>query len=161
MPDEQQVIVVGGGPTGLLTALGLAQQGIEVTVLERAAGLQQAPRAIVYPWPTLDGLERLDLLEEASRVGSLEQDYAYRVRKTGEVIEYGLPALDADTRAHSSVGKASPRTAANERLLCHSADPIRLDRELEHVRCTSRDREPAAEVLPSTKTLESPSLIGI
>ncbi|XVQ09645.1 FAD-dependent oxidoreductase [Spirillospora sp. CA-255316] len=91
---EQQVIVVGGGPTGLLTTLGLAQQGIDVTVVERAPGLQDAPRAIVYHWSTLDGLERLGLLGDAIGAGFLKQDYAYRVRKTGEVIEYGLKPLE-------------------------------------------------------------------
>jgi 2-polyprenyl-6-methoxyphenol hydroxylase-like FAD-dependent oxidoreductase len=92
--ELQQVVVVGAGPTGLLTALGLAQQGVEVTVVERAPGLQDAPRAIVYHWSTLDGLERLGLLQDATRAGFLKQDYAYRVRRTGEVIEYGLKALE-------------------------------------------------------------------
>src|SRR4051812_6139555 len=91
---EQQVIVVGAGPTGLVTALGLAQQNIDVTIVERAPGLQNSPRAIVYHWATLDGLERLGLLEDAVKAGFLKQDYAYRVRRTGEVIEYGLQPLE-------------------------------------------------------------------
>src|SRR4051812_11741831 len=91
---EQQVIVVGAGPTGLVTALGLAQQNIDVTIVERAPGLQNSPRAIVYHWSTLDGLERLGLLGDAVKAGFLKQDYAYRVRKTGEVIEYGLQPLE-------------------------------------------------------------------
>ncbi|MER5181057.1 FAD-dependent monooxygenase [Streptomyces sp. NPDC002896] len=98
MGEEQQVIVVGAGPTGLLNALGLAQQGVVVTVIERAPGLQDSPRAIVYHWATLDGLARLDLLDDASRAGFLKQDYAYRVHKTGEIIEYGLKALDGKVR---------------------------------------------------------------
>lgn len=91
---EQQVIVVGAGPTGLVTALGLAQQNIDVTIVERAPGLQNSPRAIVYHWSTLDGLERLGLLGDAVKAGFLKQDYAYRVRRTGEVIEYGLQPLE-------------------------------------------------------------------
>lgn len=98
MSEDQQVIVVGGGPTGLLTALGLAQQGIEVTVLERATGLQDSPRAIVYHWSTLDGLERLGLFEDATAAGFLKQDYAHRVHKTGEIIEYGLHALEGKVK---------------------------------------------------------------
>jgi len=92
--EAEQVVVVGAGPTGLLTALGLAQQGIEVTIVERAPGLQDAPRAIVYHWSTLDGLERLGLLSDAASAGFLKQDYAYRVHKTGEVVEYGLKPLE-------------------------------------------------------------------
>jgi 2-polyprenyl-6-methoxyphenol hydroxylase-like FAD-dependent oxidoreductase len=94
VPEEQQVVVVGAGPTGLLTALGLAQQGVQVTVVERFPGLQDAPRAVVYHWSTLDGLERLGLFDDAVRAGFLKQDYAYRVRKTGEVVAYGLKALE-------------------------------------------------------------------
>lgn len=92
--EDQQVIVVGAGPTGLLCALGLAQQGISVTVIEKQPGLQDSPRAIVYHWATLDGLARLDVLDDATSVGFLKQDYAYRVRRTGEVIGYGLQALE-------------------------------------------------------------------
>ena len=94
MHEDQQVTVVGAGPTGLLIALGLAQQGISVSVLERAPALQDTPRAIVYHWSTLDGLARLGLLEKASGAGFLKQDYAYRVRDTGEIISYGLAALN-------------------------------------------------------------------
>lgn len=94
MPAQQQVVVVGAGPTGLLTALGLAQQGVEVTVVDKAPALQDSPRAIVYHWSTLDGLERLDLFDDAVRAGFLKQDYAYRVRSTGEIVEYGLTALN-------------------------------------------------------------------
>jgi 2-polyprenyl-6-methoxyphenol hydroxylase-like FAD-dependent oxidoreductase len=94
VPEEQQVVVVGAGPTGLLTALGLAQQGLQVTVVERFPGLQDAPRAVGYHWSTLDGLERLGLFDDAVQAGFLKQDYAYRVRKTGEVVPYGLKALE-------------------------------------------------------------------
>lgn len=98
MREQQQVIVVGAGPTGLMTALGLAQQGVEVTIIERAEELQDAPRAIVYHWSTLDGLERLGLLDDARKVGFLKQDYAYRVRSTGEQIQYGLAALEGQVK---------------------------------------------------------------
>lgn len=98
MGEEQQVIVVGAGPTGLLNALGLAQQGVVVTVVERAPAVLEAPRAMVYHWATLDGLARLGVLDDAVRAGFLKQDYAYRVRRTGEIIEYGLQALDGKVK---------------------------------------------------------------
>ncbi|MCR3721976.1 MULTISPECIES: FAD-dependent oxidoreductase [Prauserella salsuginis group] len=98
MREDHQVVVVGAGPTGLLTALGLAQQDIDVTVVERAPGLQDAPRAIVYHWSTLGGIERLGLFDAAVREGFLKQDYAYRVHKTGEIIEYGLKPLEGKVK---------------------------------------------------------------
>ncbi len=40
-----EVAVVGGGMVGGALALGLAQQGFEVTVIEQAAPLHSIPRA--------------------------------------------------------------------------------------------------------------------
>lgn len=94
MEYQQQVIVAGAGPTGLLNALGLAQQGLDVTVVERSSEPSDAPRAILYHWSTLDGLERLGLFDDAARAGFLKQDYAHHVRDTGETINYGLKALE-------------------------------------------------------------------
>src|SRR6185437_10999114 len=60
-----RVIVVGAGPTGLVTALGLARSGIPVTVLESEPAIVRSPRAAVYHWAVLDGLDRLGILEDA------------------------------------------------------------------------------------------------
>ena len=50
--SEQRIIISGGGIGGLATALALAQQGFQITVLERAphyqeigAGIQLGPNA--------------------------------------------------------------------------------------------------------------------
>jgi 2-polyprenyl-6-methoxyphenol hydroxylase-like FAD-dependent oxidoreductase len=91
------VIVVGGGPTGFLTALGLAQAGVAVSVIESEPQIINSPRAAVYHWSVLDGLERLGILEEAEGLGFLKQDYAYVVRRTGERIQYSLEVLDGHT----------------------------------------------------------------
>lgn len=34
---HEDVVVIGAGPVGLVTALGLARSGVRVTVLERGA----------------------------------------------------------------------------------------------------------------------------
>ena len=39
MASIDDVIIVGGGPTGFINALGLAQAGLRVTVLEAGKGL--------------------------------------------------------------------------------------------------------------------------
>ena len=90
-------IVVGGGPTGFLTALGLAQAGSKVLLIEAEDAVIDSPRAAVYHWSTLDGLERLGIREEAERTGFAKQDYLWLVRKTGERIEYDLSVLEGRT----------------------------------------------------------------
>ncbi len=93
------VIVVGAGPVGLLTALGLARSGVRVTVVESEPAIVDSPRAVVYHWSVLDGLERLGILDDVKRIGLTKQDYMYRVFATGESICWSLAAL-ADHTAH-------------------------------------------------------------
>ncbi|RRH69351.1 FAD-dependent oxidoreductase [Falsigemmobacter faecalis] len=90
---SHHVIVAGGGPAGLLTALGLAQAGIAVTVLEAAQAANTSPRAMVYHWPVLPHLERLGILDDCRRIGFLKQDYGWRFAHTGEMIDWSLECL--------------------------------------------------------------------
>jgi 3-(3-hydroxy-phenyl)propionate hydroxylase len=91
-PDP--VLVVGGGPVGMLNALGLARAGIPVIVFERAGGVVPSPRAMVYHWSVLDGLERLGIYSQAVARGFLKQDYTYKVHRTGETVRFGLQSLE-------------------------------------------------------------------
>jgi 2-polyprenyl-6-methoxyphenol hydroxylase-like FAD-dependent oxidoreductase len=50
MSDPQRVLVVGAGPVGALTALGLARAGVPVTLFERSPAVVRSPRAAVYHW---------------------------------------------------------------------------------------------------------------
>jgi 2-polyprenyl-6-methoxyphenol hydroxylase-like FAD-dependent oxidoreductase len=94
---DDEVIVVGGGPTGFLCALGLAQAGIRLTLIESEPKIVDSPRAAVYHWSLLPGLEKLGLREEVQRLGFPKQEYTYLVRKTGERIEFSLGVLNGLT----------------------------------------------------------------
>jgi 3-(3-hydroxy-phenyl)propionate hydroxylase len=91
------VIVVGGGPTGFVTALGLAQAGVDVCLLEAGDAIISSPRACVYHWSMLDGLERLGIREEAERIGYTKDDYLWLVKQTGERLAYDLKVLSSVT----------------------------------------------------------------
>jgi len=47
MSQPVDVLVVGGGPVGVTTALLMARRGLSVRVLERAREIYDLPRAIV------------------------------------------------------------------------------------------------------------------
>ena len=91
------VIVVGGGPTGFVTALGLAQAGVSVCLIEAGPAIISSPRACVYHWSMLDGLERLGIREEAERIGYTKDDYLWLVKRTGERLPYDLKVLASVT----------------------------------------------------------------
>ncbi|HSV46457.1 MAG TPA: FAD-dependent oxidoreductase, partial [Ramlibacter sp.] len=87
------MIVVGGGPTGFLTALGLARAGIDVTLLEAEAGIAHSPRAMVYHAAVLDGLDQLGVLEDAERIGFLSGRLQIRVFGSGECFDFDLATV--------------------------------------------------------------------
>ena len=77
------VIVVGAGPVGLLTALALAQGGAKVTVLEKEPGIVESPRAAVYFPSTLIVLEELGLLDELNAIGFQNRSFGTHVPEFG------------------------------------------------------------------------------
>jgi 3-(3-hydroxy-phenyl)propionate hydroxylase len=94
------VVVAGAGPVGLVTALGLARAGVEVTVLEAEPAIVESPRACVFHWSVLESFERLGILADVEARGLLKQDYAFRVFETGETIPYSIAAI-ADETPHA------------------------------------------------------------
>jgi 2-polyprenyl-6-methoxyphenol hydroxylase-like FAD-dependent oxidoreductase len=85
MATGKRVIVVGAGPTGLITALGLARQGAQVTVIDREQDILRWPRAMVYLSSTLKVLDELGLLEAAQKVAAWGYEYNLRFTMTGNV----------------------------------------------------------------------------
>jgi 2-polyprenyl-6-methoxyphenol hydroxylase-like FAD-dependent oxidoreductase len=86
MEDVRDVIVVGAGPVGFLTALGLARRGIRVTLLEAESGINSAPRAAIYFPTTLEIIDKLGLLEDAEAIGLPSTKFSMRFLDDGEVI---------------------------------------------------------------------------
>lgn len=91
--ESSQVIVAGGGPVGLVTALGLAQAGIEVTVIERESAAGTSPRAMAYLYAVLDGFEKLGVLGEFEREGIRVDRMAFIDYVTGERIPHTFAPL--------------------------------------------------------------------
>ncbi|MEO6041190.1 MAG: FAD-dependent monooxygenase [Croceibacterium sp.] len=105
------VIVVGGGPTGFVTALGLAQAGVDVCLVEAEDAINDSPRACVYHWSMLDGLERLGIREEAEQIGYTKDDYLWLVKRTGERLPYDLKVLSSVTRFPYNIQLGQDRLA--------------------------------------------------
>ncbi|GJD04149.1 para-nitrophenol 4-monooxygenase 2 [Colletotrichum higginsianum] len=64
-----RVIVVGAGPAGLLLAILLANDGVEVQVLEAAGDVDRRPRAAYYGTASIPDLKRAGVLDEIRNLG--------------------------------------------------------------------------------------------
>jgi 3-(3-hydroxy-phenyl)propionate hydroxylase/6-hydroxy-3-succinoylpyridine 3-monooxygenase len=97
-----EVLIVGAGPVGLMTALGLAREGVSVTLLEAENDIVYSPRAISYAWSILPALQLFGVLDDMIAAGHLVDDRCWRIFRTGETIVYNHDAVrDITDRPYS------------------------------------------------------------
>lgn len=90
------VIVAGGGPVGLTTALGLAQRGVEVTVLETASKISPAPRAMAFLYFVHSGFNDLGILEDIKKRALIGDGMNLIDWDTGENFHMTLDVISDD-----------------------------------------------------------------
>jgi 3-(3-hydroxy-phenyl)propionate hydroxylase len=66
---EAPVLVVGGGPIGLVTALGLAQQGVRCALLTAELQVSEGSRAIVFTRRSMEILQQAGVAGEVQSLG--------------------------------------------------------------------------------------------
>jgi len=96
--SHQRIAIIGAGPVGLLCALGLARRGVDCVIIERAPTVADSPRAIAHHWSTLPGLDELGILDKCIARGFKKNDFALKVRKTGEDIRWTLDVLEGHAK---------------------------------------------------------------
>jgi 3-(3-hydroxy-phenyl)propionate hydroxylase len=93
------VLIVGGGPVGVVAALALAQRGIAVRVFEADDQVNEAPRAATTHPATLEMLAELGLVDDVIRRGLIAPTFQFWDRPSGRLIaEFDHAALARDTR---------------------------------------------------------------
>jgi 3-(3-hydroxy-phenyl)propionate hydroxylase len=95
---DAEVIISGGGPVGLCLALLLAEQKIDVIVLEAEDDLVRDLRASTFHPPTLDMLERFGITATLLRQGLPCPSWQVRMHPSGERAVFDLSVLEKDTR---------------------------------------------------------------
>ncbi len=93
------VLVVGGGPAGVVAGVALAAAGIDFVVLEAEAAHASDLRASTLHPPTLDYLATLGLAQELYPIGLRAPEYRYFNRRTGACVAFDFGEL-ADISEH-------------------------------------------------------------
>lgn len=86
MSNGDQILIVGGGAVGLISALALALADVPVTVFERFGSLQDDPRAATTHPATLELLAQLDIEEEVRQRGLVCPIFQFWDRPSGELV---------------------------------------------------------------------------
>lgn len=95
---RHDVIVVGAGPVGLVSALKLARAGVDVLLVEAESELNQELRASTFHPPTLDMLEDFGVTPTIIRQGLITPTWQVRMHETGQRAEFDLSVLRDHTR---------------------------------------------------------------
>lgn len=96
---DTDVVVVGGGPAGIVAGVALAQRGIEALVLEATPELATDLRASTLHAPTLDYLAAIGLAQDLYPLGLRSPEYRFFNRARGTSITFDMSEL-ADISAH-------------------------------------------------------------
>lgn len=96
--SDLPVLIAGGGPVGIITALALAQRGIQVRVFEATAAVNDAPRASTLHPATLEMLADLGLFDEIIERGLVARKFQFWDRPSRQMIaEFDHEILKNDT----------------------------------------------------------------
>lgn len=91
--ENVQVAIVGAGPVGLTCALTLANNGVEVAVLDKEPGSVQYSRASTFHPASLEYLEALGVVNELLSLGIKAPVFQLRERRGDVVAAFDLRAL--------------------------------------------------------------------
>ena len=118
-----RVIVVGAGPVGLVSALGLAVQDIPVLVLESQPTLFKDLRAGSFHPPSLEALAPLGVTKKLLALGIVVPCWQFRDRAEGVIGVFELSLLKDETpypfRLHLEQHKLTPMVHAMLKEMPH------------------------------------------
>lgn len=96
--NRTNVVIIGAGPVGCIAAYYLAQNGLDVVLVEQGPDCAQDLRASTFHPPTLEMLDTLGLAEPLIERGLKAPIYHWRERRTGKVFEFDLSEIADETK---------------------------------------------------------------
>lgn len=110
---DQPILIAGGGPVGIVTALALAQNGIPVQVFEAADAVNDMPRASTLHPATLEMLAAIGLLDESIAKGLVAPTFQFWDRPTRSLVAEFDHAILKDDTAYPFVVQCEQHKIAN------------------------------------------------
>ena len=161
---DRPILIAGGGPVGVITALALARQGLPVHVFEAEAKVNDMPRAATTHAATLEMLAGLGMVDEVIERGLVEPLFRIWDRPTGKLIaEFDFGMLKDETRYPFAVQCEQHKLAgmAIERLrgLSHAKCRILRPRDVSLEQFSDRV-EIEVETADGTRKVAGSYLIG-
>ena len=88
---EVPVLVIGGGPVGMLTATQLAEHGIHCMLIERNLETTRWPKMDITNCRSMELLSRLGLADELRKQGENSRRLEYNFVTTAKTRQTGVP----------------------------------------------------------------------
>ena len=160
--NTADVIVCGGGPTGLLTALGLARAGATVLVLEADPGVNRSPRATTYTPVTLEAMDELGVLAEAEKTALRCGPVDFLFIGSGAKLRLEPSSLEGVTRYayHLHMGQDALADAALTVLAGHPNVTVRWGARVAGLRQDAEGVDLDVETAEGSETLRAAWVVG-
>lgn len=161
--SERPILIAGGGPVGVITALALARQGLAVRLFEAESKVNDAPRAATTHAATLEMLEELGLVEEVIRRGLVEPLFRIWDRSTDKLVaEFDFGNLRNDTRYPFAVQCEQHKLAnlAIKRLSAFPQAELEFSCRVISLSQSSDEVEITVGTTAGTRTVKGSYLIG-
>jgi 3-(3-hydroxy-phenyl)propionate hydroxylase len=162
-PAEHPILIAGGGPVGVISALALARQGLRVHLFEAESKVNDAPRAATTHAATLEMLDDLGLVDEVIRRGLVEPLFRTWDRSTGELVaEFDFGRLKDDTRYPFAVQCEQHKLAnlAIEKLRALPHASLEFSARVVAITQSNDSVEIDIETAAGTRTVKGSYLIG-
>ena len=149
---DDKILIVGGGPVGLVLASFLSLRGIPATVFERSEGIPKDLRASTFHPPTLDMLEEIGVTPTLIEQGLVCPTWQFRDRKEGEVATFDLGLLEGETNHPYRLQCEQWKLAKALDLMARDDDAIDLHYGAEVIEMTQAEDHVALTVQHSDGT---------
>src|SRR5215203_5813824 len=161
--SERPILIAGGGPVGVITALALARQGLPVHVFEAEAKINDMPRAATTQAATLEMLAGLGMVDEVIERGLVEPLFRIWDRPSQQIIaEFDFGILKNETPYPFAVQCEQHKLAgmAIERLKKFSHAKVEFSARVMSLTQSSDGVEAEVETAEGTRTVAGAYLVG-